>query len=231
MNSLNSVQIFAVMVIPVLFAITLHEVAHGWIALKFGDRTAQMMGRLTVNPIKHIDPIGTLLVPTILFFLGGFIFGWAKPVPVTWQNLRNPKRDMAIVALAGPFANLCMGLFWGLVSKIGLLIIGNWKTVGIYLMYMGMAGMIINGVLMILNLLPIPPLDGSRVASSLLPNKWSYQYNRLEPYGFFILIALIFTGVLFKIIFIPIIVFVHLIMLLFKIPSAFLLAFLRGGAS
>ncbi len=229
MEKLNSIQQFACIVIPLLFGITLHEVAHGWVALQFGDRTAQMLGRLTVNPIKHIDPIGTILVPIILYIVsnGAFMFGWAKPVPVTWQNLRNPKRDMALVALAGPGANLLMALFWGLIAKVGQLILGSYGTIGTYLVYMGIAGILFNAVLMILNLIPIPPLDGSRVATSLMPDRWGYQYNRLEAYGFFILIALLATGILSKIIILPVLIFIKAVLLIFHIPLSYLFTFLK----
>jgi Zn-dependent protease len=196
MQHLNSIQLFAVWVLPVLFAITLHEAAHGWVASKLGDKTALMLGRVTLNPLKHIDPIGTILLPTILFFAGGFIFGWAKPVPVTWENLKNPRRDMAIVALAGPTANFLMALFWGLLGKIGLLIENSIPSAGFAFNLMGQAGILINLVLLVLNLIPIPPLDGSRLIASLLPRKAAYYYSRIEPFGLFILLILIFTNVL-----------------------------------
>lgn len=182
--------------IPVLFAITVHEVAHGWVALKLGDRTAQMMGRLTLNPFKHIDPVGTLLVPGILLVLGGFIFGWAKPVPVSFQNLRRPKADMAWVALAGPMANLIMALIWALVAKIGLSLAQTGSGIGEPMLFMGVAGILINAMLMMLNLLPLPPLDGGRVLVSVLPGPLSWRVSRLEPYGFVILLALLFFGLL-----------------------------------
>jgi len=182
--------------IPVLFAITVHEVAHGWVALKFGDRTAQMMGRLTLNPFKHIDPIGTVLVPALLLLFGGFVFGWAKPVPVTYQNLHNPKKDMAWVAIAGPTANLIMATIWALAAKIGFFLIQSEVAIGQPLMFMGIAGVLINAMLMMLNILPIPPLDGSRVLSSWLPGPMAYKYSRIEPYGFFILLGLLYFGIL-----------------------------------
>lgn len=179
--------------IPVIFAITVHEVAHGWVANKLGDPTARMLGRITLNPIKHIDPIGTIAVPALLLYLGGFIFGWAKPVPVTWKNLRHKVRDPILVAVAGPLSNFIMAIFWAFVYKFSQLAPG---AVGNNLSVMGQAGIMINIILLVLNLLPIPPLDGSRVVSVLLPGPLSWQYNRLEPYGFFILIALIITGIL-----------------------------------
>lgn len=196
MNELNTVQLIAVWALPVLFAITLHEAAHGWMAKKLGDPTAQMLGRVTLNPIKHIDPIGTVLLPVVLLMLGGFIFGWAKAVPVTARNFKNPRGDMAWVALAGPSANLLMALGWALVIKIGTLIQLSAPDIGRFLMYTGTAGISINLVLMVLNLLPIPPLDGSRILSAFLSPKLAWQFNRLEPYGFFILIGLLLLGFL-----------------------------------
>jgi Zn-dependent protease len=194
MNNLSSMQTFAVWVLPVLFAITVHEVAHGWVAKLFGDRTAQMLGRLTLNPLKHIDPVGTILVPGLLLLMGGFVFGWAKPVPVNARNLGNPKRDMAIVAIVGPLANLCMAFIWAIIIRIGTLFISSSEAIAMPLIYMGSAGISINIFLMMLNLLPIPPLDGGRVISGFLPGPLAYKLNRLEPYGFMILVALIYFG-------------------------------------
>jgi Zn-dependent protease len=196
MQNLSTVQFAAIAILPLLFGITLHEVAHGWMAKRLGDKTALMMGRLTLNPLKHIDPVGTILVPGLLMLAGGAIFGWAKPVPVTWQNLGNPKRDMALVALAGPMANLGMAFIWALIARLGILLgtVSPWASVPMILM--GKVGIVLNLVLMILNLLPLPPLDGGRIMTSLLPGPLSYRFSRIEPYGFFILIALLMTGVL-----------------------------------
>ena len=196
MDDLSLVQRIAVWTLPVVFAITVHEVAHGWVARRFGDSTAYMLGRLTLNPVKHVDPIGTLLVPGLLLWMGGFIFGWAKPVPVAWENLRNPKRDMAIVALAGPVANLLMAILWALLMKVGLLLGGQLDMLARPLVYMGAAGISINVMLMVLNLLPLPPLDGGRVMAGLLPDQLAQAYNRIEPFGFFILLGLLISGVL-----------------------------------
>jgi Zn-dependent protease len=213
MQELTMVQKIAVWAIPVLFAITLHEVAHGWVARKLGDPTAEMLGRLTLNPLKHIDPIGTVLIPLLLLVLGGFIFGWAKPVPVTPQNLRNPRRDMAIVAAAGPLSNLLMAVFWVLIVKLAFALSANMPQFATPLSYMGIAGVTINLVLMVLNLIPLPPLDGGRVVNGLLPPRLSWQYSRIEPYGFFIILALLATGALSYIISPP---FMLLRSLLFK---------------
>ena len=200
MDDLSIPQRFAVWVLPVIFAITVHEVAHGWVASRLGDNTAKNLGRLTLNPIKHIDPIGTILVPAVLLYLGGFLFGWAKPVPVNWHNLKNPKKDMILVALAGPGANLIMAILWALVIKLGLVLAGQNPTIGMPLIYTGYAGIFINLILMTLNLLPIPPLDGSRVLAGFLPNQLAYQYSKLERWGFPILVALIALGWLGKLI-------------------------------
>lgn len=197
MTELNLIQKIVVWALPILFAISLHEVAHGWVASWFGDQTARLSGRLTLNPIKHIDPIGTILVPLLLLAVSNFIFGWAKPVPVDPRNLRHPRRDMAIVAMAGPLANFLMALCWGGIAKLSLLAVqtgDGWF--GVPLLYMGGAGIMINIVLMVLNLIPLPPLDGGKVLTSLLPPRTAYYVNQVEPYSFFILVLLIFTGVL-----------------------------------
>lgn len=193
MFELSLVQKIAAWIVPVLLGITVHEVAHGWVASKLGDRTALMLGRLTLNPLKHVDPMGTILIPGLLLLMrAGFIFGYAKPVPVDWRNLRHPKRDMAIVAAAGPLTNLLMAIGWALLIRIAHLIGDG----GVALVFMGVAGIFINSVLMMLNLLPLPPLDGGRVLTGLLPGRWAWYFSRIEPYGFFILIALMLTNIL-----------------------------------
>lgn len=197
MDELTLAQKISVWALPILFAITLHEVAHGWVAWKLGDTTAKRMGRLSLNPIKHVDPVGTVVVPLIMLLLGGFIFGWAKPVPVDFGKLKKPKRDMAIVALAGPGANLFMALGWVLLAKLGIWLSLPYVTVP--LVYMAAAGIFFNLVLMVLNLLPIPPLDGGRVLVGVLPNRWSQKVAMLEPYGMPILLLLLITGALGKI--------------------------------
>jgi Zn-dependent protease len=198
----STIQFIAIAILPLLFAITMHEVAHGWVALRFGDTTAKMLGRLSFNPIKHIDPIGTLLVPGLMMLLGGIIFGWAKPVPVNFNNLHHPRRDMAWVAIAGPSANLLMAIGWALIMKLALLLhTGSLEWLARPLIYMGSFGIKINLILMVLNLLPIPPLDGGRVLSGLLPPRAAMYLDRVEPYGLIILILLLFTGVLGGILF------------------------------
>ncbi|AAU91549.1 conserved hypothetical protein [Methylococcus capsulatus str. Bath] len=194
-----------------LFAITLHEVAHGWAASRLGDNTAKRLGRLSLNPLRHIDPVGTLLVPGLLLAFGGFIFGWAKPVPVDWGRLRRPRRDMALVAVAGPGANLVMGLGWAILLRLATELPESLGYVALPLGLMGKAGVTINSVLMVLNLLPIPPLDGSRVVSTLLPLRAAIQYGRLEPYGFWILLILIYTDMLGRIMVGPLLLVQHLI--------------------
>ncbi len=208
------VQTIAVLALPLLFAITVHEVAHGWAARRLGDPTAMMLGRLTLNPVKHVDPLGTVLIPALLLILHApFLFGWAKPVPVTWQNLRNPKRDMALVAAAGPGANLAMALFWALVAKLGLALAPALGTFALPMVLMGKVGITINLVLMVLNLIPLPPLDGGRVLVGLLPGPLAWKVSRIEPYGFPILLVLLVTGALAYLIVPPLGWFEHLIYL------------------
>ncbi len=208
------VQTVAVLALPLLFAVTVHEVAHGWVARRLGDPTAMMLGRLTLNPIKHIDPLGTLLIPALLLIMHApFLFGWAKPVPVTWQNLRNPKRDMALVAAAGPGANLAMALLWALVAKLGLVLAPAIGGLALPMVLMGKVGITFNLVLMVLNLLPLPPLDGGRVLVGLLPGPLAWKVSRIEPYGFAILLVLLMTGGLAYLIVPPIGWFEHIIYL------------------
>lgn len=186
--------------LPVLLAITLHEAAHGYVARHFGDPTAERAGRITLNPLRHIDPVGTLLVPVLilalsaLFGSGGMLFGWARPVPVNFGRLRHPKADMLWVAAAGPAMNLLMALGWALLFKLA--ISSQPGSYMIPMMKMADAGMQINATLMVLNLLPLPPLDGGRILVSLLPGKLAWQFARIEPYGFSILLLLLFTGLL-----------------------------------
>lgn len=196
LSALGTVQKIAVSAIPIIFAITVHEAAHGYVAKYFGDMTAFQEGRITLNPIKHIDPVGTILIPTITLVLGGILFGWAKAVPVNFSRLRNPKKDMLWVAVAGPASNLVMAIIWALVIKFSILFSSSFTMP---LAFMGAVGVMINTVLMVLNLLPLPPLDGGRIAVSLLPHHLAYRYAMVERYGFIILLALLFTGVLSQI--------------------------------
>jgi len=200
MPELNIIQMVAVWALPTLFAITVHEVAHGWVARRLGDPTAMMLGRLTLNPLKHIDPIGTVAVPILLLVLsqGHMVFGWAKPVPITVENLKHPKRGMALVAAAGPLSNLLMALLWALEVKLVAVASGGMVGGALPLIYMGIAGISINVLLMVLNLLPVPPLDGSRVVAGFLPDPIAWKYSRLEQYGLLILLALMATGILGK---------------------------------
>ena len=198
MDISSIVQTIAVYAIPLIFAITIHETAHGYVAKLCGDQTAYMLGRLTLNPIKHIDPVGTILVPGALLIgsaltgMSGIVFGWAKPVPINFRNLRNSKTDMIWVAAAGPGANLIQAILWAISLKI-LISMGIYED---FFIKMCVAGVSYNIVLMALNLIPIPPLDGGRIVTGLLPPGMAWQYSRIEPYGMWILFALILTGTL-----------------------------------
>lgn len=197
MNELSAVQQVVVGVLPMIFAITVHEAAHGWVAKKYGDNTAYQQGRLTLNPLKHIDPLGTVILPGLLLLMkAGFVFGWAKPVPVNARNFKKPISDMAVVALAGPVSNVLMAIFWALIARIGVTIGTNAETVALPLIYSGIAGISINLSLALLNLIPIPPLDGSRVVTAFLSPNVAWQYNQLERYGFVILLVLLYTNIL-----------------------------------
>jgi Zn-dependent protease len=190
MDLQSILQTISLAAIPVLLAITLHEVAHGWMARQFGDRTAEAQGRLSLNPLKHVDPVGTVLVPGFLLLVGsGFLFGWAKPVPVNTRNLRNPKRDMAWVAAAGPGANFAMALGWAVVGAVAA---HGWigGAAAEWLVRMAWFGISFNVLLALFNLLPIPPLDGGRVLVSMLPTRASLALQRVEPYGFMLVIGL-----------------------------------------
>jgi Zn-dependent protease len=193
---LTIIQKISAYALPILFAITVHEAAHGYVARYFGDMTAHYMNRISLNPLRHIDPVGTVIFPALTLLVGGILFGWAKPVPVNFSNLTNPKKDMFWVALAGPAANLVMAIFWTiLLARINFFP----QDAELFMRVMCLAGIQINIVLMVLNLLPIPPLDGGRIAVSVLPHPWSNYVAGLERYGFFILIFLLVSGLLSQI--------------------------------
>ncbi|MEN9996645.1 MAG: hypothetical protein RL462_1421 [Pseudomonadota bacterium] len=193
MDTSNLIQTVSVYAIPVIFAITLHEAAHGYAAKYFGDRTAYMMGRVTLNPFSHIHLVGTILLPLLLYFStgGALLFGYAKPVPVNFGNLRHPKRDMVWVALAGPAANLVQAIVWALL----FVVYTDFGVTEKFFLAMCKAGVLSNVVMFAFNLFPLPPLDGGRIVVGLLPWKQAYQFSRIEPYGFFIVMALAITGV------------------------------------
>ncbi len=191
-------QLVAVYAIPVILAITLHEAAHAFVAARLGDRTAELQGRVTLNPLRHIDLVGTLLVPALILFAskalggGGLLFGWAKPVPIVASNLRSPRRHMGVVAAAGPGANIAMAVAWALALKLTTF----FGDEGEFLARMAIAGIFVNFALAALNLMPVPPLDGGRILTSLLPHRLAVPFSRLEPYGMFILLALLASGLL-----------------------------------
>ena len=191
----DTIYTIATWIMPVLLAITLHEYAHGWVANKLGDSTAKMLGRLTANPIKHIDPVGTILIPGLLLLTSApFLFGYAKPIPVNTRNLKNIRKDMALIAIAGPLANLVMAFAWGFVMLFASSLSDPAIAKGI--IQMGYNGILINVVLMVLNLLPLPPLDGGRVLAGIVPRNIANTLDKIEPYGFFILLGLMIMGVL-----------------------------------
>lgn len=199
MGNLSIIQTVAVYIIPLIFAITFHEAAHAFVANRYGDNTAKLYGRLSLNPLHHIDPFGTVIFPLISLVLSamaggiGFIFGWAKPVPINYSKLQNPKKNMLWIALAGPLSNLAMAIIWGLLLKSSMYLSSYFGTP---LNMMSQAGISINITLFILNLLPILPLDGGRIVFSLLPAKEAHAYGKTEQYGMWILIALLLLGVL-----------------------------------
>ena len=194
MDIANIIQTVAIYALPVLFAITIHEAAHGYVARHFGDDTAWSLGRVTLNPFKHIDPLGTIAMPLMLYFAtsGAFLFGYAKPVPVQFGNLRDPKRDMIWVALAGPTSNLIQALMWGVL----LYLLQGAGVAEPFFIKMCQAGLLVNVVMFVFNLFPLPPLDGGRVLVGLLPFKQAVLVSRLEPWGFFIVMGLVLTGVI-----------------------------------
>lgn len=209
----NTIQLLAIAALPILFAITLHEAAHGYVARMFGDPTAWQLGRISLNPARHIDPVGTVLLPIVTYLMSGFMFGWAKPVPVNFGRLRNPKRDMLWVALAGPSANLLMALGWALLLK---LMLGTAEfQYSEALRQMAIAGISVNGMFMVLNLMPLLPLDGGRILVSLLPLPAARIFAKTERYGIWILILLLLTNVLSAILRPMMGLFLHLITSIF----------------
>ena len=193
MDIANLIQTVTLYALPVLFAITVHEAAHGYAARHFGDNTAYLQGRMTLNPLKHIDPIGTILMPLMLYFAtsGAFLFGYAKPVPVNFGALRNPKRDMVWVALAGPASNFAQAIFWALM----LVVLAATGIEEPFFLKMAQAGILVNLVMWAFNLFPLPPLDGGRILVGLLPWKQAQMVSRIEPWGFFIVMGLVLAGV------------------------------------
>lgn len=190
------IRTISVAAIPLLFGITLHEVGHGWMARRFGDRTAEMMGRLSLNPLRHVDPLGTVVVPLLMLWLGGFLFGWARPVPVNARAMRHPRQAMMAVALAGPLANLAMALGWALALHLSGTLFPVAPGAAEFLRQMASFGIFFNILLGIFNLLPIPPLDGGRVLRGVVPDPIGRRLDAVEPYGLIIVVALLASGLL-----------------------------------
>lgn len=206
MQTLSLIQQLAIMALPLVFAVTAHEAAHAWVADRLGDSTARSLGRVTFNPLPHIDLIGTILLPlglyaiSALFGGAGFLFGYAKPVPVMAHRLRRPKQDMAWVALAGPGANLGMAIGWAILFALIPALANTLPSIAEFMTYTALFGVMINAFLMVLNLLPLLPLDGGRIVAAVLPNAWARRYAQTEPWGLFILLGLLFSGLLMPII-------------------------------
>lgn len=220
MDIAHLIQTVAIYTLPVLFAITVHEAAHGYAARHFGDNTAYMMGRMTLNPLKHIDPIGTIAMPLLLYFAtsGAFLFGYAKPVPVNFGQLRNPKRDMVWVALAGPGANLAQALLWAIL----LYLLQGASITEPFFLKMCQGGILVNIVMFVFNLFPLPPLDGGRILVGLLPRPQAALVSRVEPWGFFIVMALVITGVITKLWLIPLMTLTYAVIEIALTPLALL---------
>ena len=220
MEPTHHIQTILIYALPVLFAITVHEAAHGYAARHFGDNTAFMLGRITLNPLKHIDPVGTILMPLLLYFAtsGAFLFGYAKPVPVRFDRLRNPKRDMIWVALAGPGANLVQALLWGALLYV-LLGMGLTEP---FFVDMCKAGTLVNVVMFVFNLFPLPPLDGGRILVGLLPTRQAIMVSRIEPWGFFIVMGLVLTGIVSKLWLLPLMGLTYSLLDILLLPLSFL---------
>jgi Zn-dependent protease len=220
MDIAQLIQTVAIYALPVLFAITIHEAAHGYAARHFGDNTAYLMGRITLNPLKHIDPVGTLLMPLLLYFAtsGAFLFGYAKPVPVRFGKLRNPKRDMVWVALAGPGANLAQALLWGVLS----ILLQGAGVSEFFFLQMCQGGILVNVVMFAFNLFPLPPLDGGRILVGLLPYRQAELVSRIEPWGFYIVMALVIAGVVSTLWMQPVMALTLWLLKLVLAPLAFL---------
>ena len=222
MESNNLIQTVLIFALPVLFAITIHEAAHGYVARHFGDNTAYMLGRVTLNPMKHVDPVGTILMPLVLYFAthGAFLFGYAKPVPVNFGQLRHPKRDSVWVALAGPLSNFIQAILWALLFTV---LVGTGVSERFFL-EMSKAGVLVNLVMWAFNLFPLPPLDGGRVLVGLLPARQGYQLSRIEPWGFFIVMALVLAGIVSTYWLTPLISLGYWILNLILVPLKFILS-------
>ncbi len=220
MDIANLIQTVAIYTLPVLFAITVHEAAHGYAARHFGDNTAYMLGRMTLNPLKHIDPIGTIAMPLLLYFAtsGAFLFGYAKPVPVNFGQLRNPKRDMIWVALAGPGANLVQALLWGIL----LYLLQGAGVIEPFFLKMCQGGILVNVVMFVFNLFPLPPLDGGRILVGLLPYRQAALVSRVEPWGFFIVMALVISGIITKLWLLPLMTLTYAVIQIVLTPLALL---------
>lgn len=198
MPELTLIQQIAVWIIPVLFAITLHEAAHAWTAWRLGDNTAKQLGRVSANPVNHIDLLGTIIIPIAVLIISNFnfVFGWAKPVPINASHFANPRRDLALAVAAGPMSNLMMAFLWAIILKASIVLHPQLSMIALFIMLTARAGIIINVLLAFLNLVPIPPLDGGKIMISLLPIRQALQFEKIEPYGFFILLAMMFSGLL-----------------------------------
>lgn len=201
MENFNLVEKILIWAIPIIFAITLHEAAHGYVAYKYGDDTAKKLGRISINPLKHVDIVGTFIVPIIMIVSTNFIFGWAKPVPVDARKLKKPKQNMAVVALAGPLSNFLMAIFWVLLLKVAIIAAKDEMTGALVLAFMCQAGILINIVLMVLNILPIPPLDGSKILAAFLPPPIDRYFHQASLVGLILVVALLVSGLLGKIMF------------------------------